>query len=93
MDSQVRLRQNPNVVARQLGADRGGVLLHVDTGAYHSLNAVGQVIWTLVDGERTVAEIIREVRARVSDAPPQLDDDVRAFLQGALDRDLVVATD
>ena len=69
------------------------MLLHLETGAYHSVNAVGQAIWDLVDGERTVAAIIEDFRQRVSGAPPQLEDEVIAFLQGALERDLVAVVD
>ena len=89
VDETTKLQHNPNVVARELQPGQGGVLLHLDTGAYHSLNAIGQAIWDLVDGERTVADIVGELRARVVDAPPQLDDEVRAFLAGAVERDLL----
>lgn len=93
VDPGTRLRHSENVVARGLGDREGGVLLHLETGAYHSVNAVGQAIWDLVDGRRTVAAIIDELRQRVSDAPPQLDDEVIAFLAGALERDLVAVVD
>lgn len=93
MNPETRLRRNPNVVARALASGQGGVLLHLDTGAYHSLNAVGQAIWDLVDGERSVREIVQLVRERVADAPPQLDADVMGFLSSALQRDLVSASD
>lgn len=93
MEPQIRLRRNPNVVARALAAGQGGVLLHLDTGAYHSINAVGQAIWDLVDGDRTVGEIVAALRERVSGAPPELDSDVVAFLGSALERNLVSAVD
>lgn len=93
MKPETRLRRNPNVVARALASGQGGVLLHLDTGAYHSINPVGQAIWDLVDGERTVGEITAALRERVAGAPPQLESDVLTFLGRALDRNLVSAID
>ena len=89
MDRTMRLQHNPDVVARELAGPEGAVLLHLDTGAYHGLNPVGFAVWDLVDGTRTVAEIIDGVRARVASAPPELESDVVAFLENALARDLV----
>jgi len=54
---------------------------------------VGQAIWDLVDGERSVGEIVTALRERVSGAPPQLESDVIAFLGDALERNLVSAVD
>lgn len=93
MKPETRLRRSPNVVSRSLATGQGGVLLHLDTGAYHSINAVGQAIWDLVDGERSVGEIVTALRERVSGAPPQLESDVIAFLGDALERNLVSAVD
>lgn len=93
VNPETRLRRNPNVVARNLATGQGAVLLHLDTGAYHSLNAVGQAVWDLVDGERTVEGIVAGLRERVTDPPPQLDADVLAFLGNALERDLVAVVD
>lgn len=89
MNPETKVRKNPNVVARELAEREGGVLLHLETGAYHGMNAVALVIWELVDGERTVADLIEATRARVDNAPPQLDQDVIAFLKSAVERDLV----
>jgi hypothetical protein len=85
----VALRQNPRVVYRDL-AD-GGVLLHLESGEYHSLNATGCEIWKLIDGQRTPGEIAGELRAKVDDAPADLDAVVSGFLRGLEERDLVVA--
>lgn len=93
VDMTARPRRNPDVVARELGEGAGGVLLHLRTGAYHSLNPVGQAIWDLVDGERTVALIASELRGRVTNPPPELESDVVQFLRSALDRDLVSVAD
>jgi predicted metal-dependent hydrolase len=85
-----RVRQSPDVVARELSPAEGGVLLHVETAQYHGLNPVGLLIWELIDGERTVTEVVEAVRARLEEAPPQLEDEVLSFLNDVHERGLVV---
>jgi len=89
MDRDTIVKRNPRVVARQLDEPQGGVLLHLETGAYHGLNPVGFVIWDLIDGERTVGELVDGARVRIDHAPPEVEQDVIRFLESALARDLV----
>jgi hypothetical protein len=89
MNRDAKVRRNANVVARELAKREGGVLLHLGSGAYHGMNPVGLVIWELLDGEQTISYLIEGVRARVANPPPQLDQDVMAFIQSAVDRDLI----
>jgi hypothetical protein len=84
-----KVRKNPQVVARELAPGEGGVLLHLESAQYHGVNQIGLVIWELVDGERTVAEIVDALRARVENPPSQLETDVLAFLTGVYERNLV----
>jgi len=81
--------RNPRVVARELPPPDGAVLLHLETGAYHGLNPVGFLVWSAIDEERTVADAVDAVRTQVNSAPPNLEDDVIRFLEGARERDLV----
>jgi coenzyme PQQ synthesis protein D (PqqD) len=78
------------VAYRALSADEGGVLLHLRSGEYHGVNELGLVIWELLDGERTVAEVVDAVRAQTDDAPPHLADDVVAFLDSMRELELVI---
>ena len=66
------------------------MLLHLRSGEYHGVNELGLVIWELIDGERSVAEIVEAVRAQTDDAPPHLADDVVDFLDSMRQLDLVV---
>ena len=84
-----RIRKSPHVVARVLGEDGGGVLLHLESGSYHGLNPVGWQIWDLIDGERSSGEILVELGARLGNPPPSLGEDVRTFLDGLRERDLI----
>jgi hypothetical protein len=85
-----KVRQSPDVVARELSPTDGGVLLHLNTAQYHGVNPIGLLIWELLDGERTVSDVVEAVRARVQDAPPQLEGEVVEFLNDVHERGLVV---
>ena len=88
--SESRVSQSAQVVARELSPDDGGVLLHLETAQYHGVNPIGLLIWELLDGQRTVGEVVETVRARVEGAPPELEADVLQFLNDVYERGLVV---
>lgn len=85
--SEAKILRNPQVAYRSVGD--GGVLLHLETGAYHGLNAVGAAVWELIDGERSRSEIVSGVRKGLQDPPPQMEAEVSAFLDGLRERDLI----
>ena len=68
---------------------QGSVLLHLDTGAYHGVNEVGALVWSLLETPKSVAVILVELRDRLEAVPPTLDDDIRRFLGELETRDLV----
>jgi hypothetical protein len=84
-----RIRRSPNVAARPL-AEGEGVLLHLESGAYHGLNPVGLAIWELLDDEQDVRTLVDRLRDQVTGAPASLEQDVLSFLSSAAERDLVV---
>jgi len=84
------IRPNPRSTFRELSEGSGGVLLHLDTAAYHGLNEVGVAIWSLIEGGITYGDLLDGLRAKISDAPASLDDDVAAFLEELRVRDLVL---
>lgn len=89
MNDDTVVAKNPDVVARELAQPDGAVLLSLVTGAYHGLNPTGLVIWNAIDGVRTMAQLLEEVREQFPEAPDTLRSDVVGFLEGALARDLV----
>lgn len=80
--------RHEKVVHHEL-ADGEVVLLHLESGAYHELNEVGALIWELLDGERDVSRIAREVRSRVEEPPDDLENEVAGFLTDLRERDLI----
>jgi succinate dehydrogenase/fumarate reductase flavoprotein subunit len=89
MDDHKKISRSPDVVYRNLAVGESAVLLHVTSGAYHGLNDTGSLIWSLIDGERTRDDIVREVRERVPDAPDAVAADVDQFLNALRERDLI----
>jgi hypothetical protein len=89
MNDQTVVSRNPEVVARDLPEPEGAVLLNLANGAYHGLNPTGLVTWELIDGNRTVEELVDGVRDQFPGAPDTMRADVVRFLEGALERDLV----
>ena len=79
---------NPAAVARQ-GQDGWTVLVNLDSAASLTLNPTGAMVWRLVDGRRTVAEIAVAVRDQFDDAPPTVADDVCALLDSLAEQGLI----
>lgn len=78
-----------DVVFRRLQAGKGGVLLKLETGAYHSLNESGALLWELMAAGRTLDDVTAEFRSLVDQSPTGLDVDVRDFFYQLKRRDLV----
>ena len=64
------------------------MLLHLDTAAYHGLNEIGVLIWSLIDDIR-FEDLVQELRGRLEKAPESLTDDISEFLTELAERDLV----
>jgi len=91
IDNDLSLRKNPNTAFRTLAAGEGGVLLHLESGEYYGLNDIGCMIWALIDGERTVTDVVDAIRSEVEDPPTALTDDVNRFIADMRQRDLLLA--
>ena len=75
---------NPTAVLRE-EPDGWAVLINMDTGASVALNSTGVLVWRLMDGKRTVEDIVRAFKARFDfDSHPttsdRVSDDVRSLL-------------
>ena len=80
-------QRNPMVTARRLGPQET-VLLHLETGAYHGLNQEGALLWDMLDGTRTIDDIVDELGANVT-PPTDLRTLVTTFVLDLRERDLV----
>ncbi|MBN1272510.1 MAG: PqqD family protein [Candidatus Aminicenantes bacterium] len=73
-------RINPAVVQRE-APDGEVVLVNLDTAASLALNQTGFIIWKLVDGRRTVEQIIDAVREHFPNTPPEVVNDVIRLME------------
>ena len=79
---------HPQVVAQMLPAE--AVLLLPSKGEVKVLNDVGARIWALLDGKRTLSEIIELVCAEYAVLQAQAKKDVLEFVGELAQRNLVV---
>ena len=84
------LRRNPRVESRSLGEGEGGVLLHLDTAAYHGLNEVGVLIWSLLEEPKAFDVLIQELRGELQELPEQFEEEINQFLGELAERDLIL---
>ena len=89
MDLDQSVQHNERAVFRDLAQDEGGVLLHLDTGAYHGINPIGVVIWNAIGDGSKLEDLVEAVRRRVTDTPDDLEADVVAFVEDLVQRDLL----
>jgi hypothetical protein len=67
------------------------VILHLGSGVYFGLDAVGTLVWeAMAAGQAdTPASLCAHVRASFSDAPDTVEADVTAFLERLVAHDLI----
>lgn len=65
------------------------VILSMETKILQGLNPVGSRVWELIDGQRSLEEIVAVIVQEFDVAPPEAAQDVRGFIQELLDRALV----
>ena len=70
-------------------ADGTGVVLHLETTAYHGVNEVGVLIWALIESEVTFGALVEQLKERLDGAPKGLAEDVSEFLRSLDERDLI----
>jgi SynChlorMet cassette protein ScmD len=71
---------NPIVVLRE-EFDDWAVLFNPDTADAVGINPVGVATWKLMDGNRSVDEIVDEIRKRFSEVPDAAPDEITAFIK------------
>lgn len=65
------------------------VILSLDTKVLRGLNAVGSRVWDLIDGQRTVDEIVDTIVAEFEVSRPAAAADLDAFMRQLIDKGLV----
>lgn len=70
---------NPLVVLRE-EFDDWAVLFNPDTADAVGINPIGVDLWKLMDGKRSLEEIMEEIAGRFADVPDNAIDDVAGFV-------------
>jgi hypothetical protein len=65
------------------------VILSLDTKVFRGLNAVGSRVWELIDGRRSVEEIVTQIVVEFEVAPDEAARDVGTFIAELLEKRLV----
>jgi len=70
---------NPSVILRE-EFDDWAVLFDPDTAEGYALNPVGVLIWKLLDGSRTLNDVVGAVKDNCEEVPPEVTDHCREFI-------------
>lgn len=84
------VRPNPRAVYRELAEGAGGVVLHLDTAAYHGVNAFGAFVWGLLADAPTFESLCARIRAEVQGLPSDVEGEVGGYLSDLHERTLVL---
>ena len=76
---QSRLLVNPNMVLRE-EADDCAILFDPDSGSVRILNSTATMIWKLLDGQRSVSEVMESLEHRFEEMDANAEDQVLALL-------------
>ena len=77
------------MVFRRLSQGKGAVVLRLETGAYHSLNETGAILWGLMGPGKSLGRIVEGVVEVLEDVPSELDAEVYTFFADLATRNLI----
>ena len=79
---------NPTVVLRE-EFDDWAILFNPDTAEAVGTNPVGVAVWKLMDGRRTLEQIVVEIHDQFADVPDAAEKDVTTFIKDLAERGFV----
>lgn len=79
---------NPTVVLRE-EFDDWAILFNPDTADAVGTNPVGVAVWKLMDGRRSLKEIVAEIQDQFADVPDAATKDVTAFIKDLAQRGFI----
>lgn len=89
IDRSARISASPRATVRSLADGSGAVVLHLDTAAYHGLNEMGSLIWSIIEDGVTFDTLVARVGAEAEGAPATLEDEIAGFVRDLEARGLV----
>src|SRR5215470_4652572 len=82
------LARSPKTAWRVIEGE--AVILSLDTKAFRGLNPVGSRVWELIDGQRSVEDIVEVIVREFDITPQRAADDVQTFVRELLDKELLI---
>jgi hypothetical protein len=83
------LTRNPATAWRVIEGE--AVILSLDTKVFRGLNAVGSRVWELIDGRRSLDDIVAHIIGEFEVPPDVAARDVATFVAELIDKRLVTA--
>lgn len=80
-----------NVAAKVI--DGEAILINLDTGAYYSMDNVGSRIWSLIESQRSVDDIVGSVAAEYEVSRETVHADVQRVIAELIAEDLIIELD
>jgi hypothetical protein len=77
---ETRLVVNPNMVLREED-DECAILCDPDSGSIRILNLTAVAIWKLIDGQRTLSEVMEALRESFEDMDRNVEDQVMGLVR------------
>lgn len=87
IDTATRYKRDPDAMESRLRDET--VILHLRSGIYFGLDAVGSVVWERLEAGDTPAGICEAVRGRFANTPDTVEADVTAFMTQLLTHNLI----
>jgi Coenzyme PQQ synthesis protein D (PqqD) len=84
---QSRIARNDDIVSGQI--DDEFIMMSIESGKYHLMNATGSRIWALLDKPRTVAELCAILTSEFKITPAVCQKEVMDFVTQLISRKIV----
>jgi SynChlorMet cassette protein ScmD len=79
---------NPVIVLRE-EFDDWAVVFNPDTAEAAGINPVGVAAWKMMDGSRTVEEIVAAIREQFDDVPETAPEEIASFVENLAEKGFV----
>lgn len=79
--------KNSSIVSTAM--DNEAVLLNIDTGDYYTLNTTGSRVWEMIDGTKTVLDLVEEIVSRFEVSKDKAREDILNLLKELMKENLV----
>jgi hypothetical protein len=83
--------RNEQIIDGEL--DDNQVMMHLDKGKYFGLDPVAKRIWQLIENPKSIQEITEVLLDEFEVSPEQCLEDVQAFLETAIQFDIIKKSD